>query len=103
MSILKPGTLCVIIAGCPENIGLIVEVVSRIGNADGYDDGYYIATSSGRSFHQVWTGIKDENPAKTSLKIVSTERRKLRPLTPICEEENYVTSFSKPLATAIED
>lgn len=98
MSILKPGTLCVIIAGCPENIGLIVEAVSRIGNADGYDDGYYIATSSGRSFHQVWTGIKDENPAKTSLKIVSTERRKLRPLIQIDEEENYVTRFSKALA-----
>jgi len=103
MSILKPGTLCVIIAGCPENIGLIVEVVSRIGNANGYDDGYYIATSSGRAFHQVWTGIKDENPEKTSLKVVSTERRKLRPLTPIGDEKDCSTKFSRPLATVTED
>jgi hypothetical protein len=31
MSLLKPGTLCVIIAGCPENIGLVVEVVEHLG------------------------------------------------------------------------
>ena len=28
MSDLKPGALCVIVAGCPENIGMIVEVGS---------------------------------------------------------------------------
>ena len=28
---LKPGTLCVIIAGCRENIGLVVEVVQHLG------------------------------------------------------------------------
>ena len=31
MATLKPGTLCVIIAGCPENIGVIVEVIRRYG------------------------------------------------------------------------
>jgi hypothetical protein len=80
MSTLKPGTRCVIIAGCPENIGLIVEVVAHIGAADGYEDGYFVTTVSGRSFHQVWTGIGDDSPEKTSLRVVSTERRKLRPL-----------------------
>lgn len=80
MSILKQGTRCVIVAGCPENIGLIVEVVSRIGAQQGYTDGYYITTTSGRSFHQIWNGDKDENPVSTKLKVVSTERYKLRPL-----------------------
>lgn len=43
-SILAPGTLCTVIAGCPENIGLVVEVVSRLGAAHGYRDGYPFQT-----------------------------------------------------------
>lgn len=86
MSILKPGTRCVIIAGCPENIGLIVEAVAHIGAANGYEDGYFITTTSGRAFHQVWTGVSDDCPEKTSLKVVSTERRKLRPLVELGHE-----------------
>lgn len=35
MSHLKPGTLCVIVGGCPENLGLIVEVVCHLGAHDG--------------------------------------------------------------------
>lgn len=31
MSALRPGTLCVIVGGCPENIGLVVEVIEHIG------------------------------------------------------------------------
>ena len=42
MSLLKPGTRCVIIAGCPENIGLVVEVIERLGAYDGRADAYYI-------------------------------------------------------------
>lgn len=80
MSALKNGTRCMIVAGCPENIGLIVEVVSHIGAAQGYKDGYFVATVSGRSFHQIWGDDKDENPIKTKLNVVSTERHKLRPL-----------------------
>ncbi len=38
MSALKPGTLCVIIAGCPENIGLIVEVIAHLGPFEGKED-----------------------------------------------------------------
>ena len=31
MSYLKPGTLCVIVAGCPANIGIVVEVLAYLG------------------------------------------------------------------------
>ncbi len=30
MSYLKPGTLCVIVGGCPKNIGFIVEVLDHL-------------------------------------------------------------------------
>ncbi len=56
MSLLYPGQRCVIIAGCPENIGLIVEVVRRLGAYGGYQDGYEIVTLSGRNFQQLWRG-----------------------------------------------
>ena len=96
MSTLKPGTRCVIIAGCPENIGLIVEVVAHIGAADGYEDGYFITTTSGRAFHQVWTGVSDDSPEKTSLKVVSTERRKLRPLLELGQETGDLSQTAAP-------
>lgn len=77
MADLKPGTLCVIVAGCPENIGMIVEVVSRLGKFGGYEDGYEIKTVTGRNFRQLWVG--DNLKAGTST-IAYTERYKLRPL-----------------------
>ena len=40
MSLLKPGTRCVIIAGCPENIGLVVEVIERLGAYEDRADAY---------------------------------------------------------------
>ena len=58
MSYLKPGTLCVIVGGCPENIGLIVEVLAHIAP-------YLISGSSDRAI---------------------TDRYKLRPLVDPKEE-----------------
>jgi hypothetical protein len=77
MSILKPGTRCVIIAGCPENIGLVVEVTERLGAIEGREDAYCVRTVSGRKFQQLWhgndllRGYSDE---------CITDRHKLRPL-----------------------
>lgn len=77
MSDLKPGALCVIVAGCPENIGMIVEVVAHVGSRGGYENGYQIKTVTGRNFRQLWVG--DNLKAGTS-KVAYTERYKLRPL-----------------------
>ena len=77
MSVLKPGTLCVIVAGCPENIGLVVEVVQHLGRHEDREDAYLIRTASGRQFQQLWDGndllrgFSDE---------AITDRYKLRPL-----------------------
>ncbi len=77
MADLKPGTLCVIVAGCPENIGMIVEVVSRLGKFGGYEDGYQIKTVTGRNFRQLWVGNNLKAGTSTT---AYTERYKLRPL-----------------------
>lgn len=74
---LASGTRCVIVAGCPENIGLLVQVVRRIGKARGYTDGYEIRTLSSRNFHQFWQGRKLELGTSS---FAFTERRKMRPL-----------------------
>jgi hypothetical protein len=77
MSLLKNGTRCVIIAGCRENIGLVVEVVEHLGAIESRGDAYRIKTVSGRPFHQLWDGgdlLRDlSNEA-------ITDRHKLRPL-----------------------
>jgi hypothetical protein len=77
MSILKPGTLAVIIAGCPENIGVIVEIVEHIGVYEDYQDAYVIRTTSGRHFHQLWSG---NDLLRGHSDEAITERYKLRPL-----------------------
>lgn len=77
MSALKPGTRCVIIAGCPENIGLIVEVLGHLGPYGDREDAYYVRTVSGRPFHQLWSG--DDLVRGDTDKCV-TDRHKLRPL-----------------------
>jgi hypothetical protein len=74
---LKTGTLCVIVAGCPENIGMIVEVVSHLGRYGGREDAYEIKTVTGRNFNQLWVGKNLH--AGTSTYAV-TDRYKLRPL-----------------------
>jgi hypothetical protein len=75
--LLKPGTLCVIIAGCPENIGMIVEVVAHLGVYEHYRDAYEIRTVTGRAFRQLWDG---DNLVEGYSEHAITERYKLRPL-----------------------
>ena len=84
MSYLKPGTRCVLVGGCPENIGLIVEVLEHIGLYPPCADAYKISTVSGRLFPQFWnenglliTGFADE---------CFTDRHKLCPLVDPKEE-----------------
>ena len=77
MSALKPGTLCVIIAGYPENIGLVVEVIQHLGHHEDREDAYFIRTVTGRPFHQIWSG-NDLLRGHSSECI--TDRHKLRPL-----------------------
>ena len=36
--LLRPGTRCVIVAGCPENIGVVVEVIAHLGLYEGRAD-----------------------------------------------------------------
>jgi hypothetical protein len=78
MSDLKPGTICVIVAGCPENIGLIVEVVSYLGCVPPRENAYKIRTLSGRNFPQLWGLGKQLIPGYSNWSI--TDRHKLRPL-----------------------
>ena len=77
MSILPRGQKCVIVGGCPENIGLIVEVICRIGPHSGREDAYWIRTVSGRPFHQLWIGKELQRGASSD---AITDRHKLRPL-----------------------
>jgi hypothetical protein len=77
MSALKPGTLCVIIGGCPENIGMIVEVIQHLGQYDDREDAYYIRTTTGRKFRQLWDG---NDLLRGSSDECITDRHKLRPL-----------------------
>ena len=77
MSILARGQKCVIVAGCPENIGLVVEVISRIGRHKDREDAYWIRTVSGRPFHQLWMGQELQRGGSSE---AITERHKLRPL-----------------------
>lgn len=78
MSSLKPGTLCVIVGGCPENIGLIVEVLEHLGPYLQRVDAYEIKTVSGRSFHQLWS--PDGELVRGKSNVCITDRHKLRPL-----------------------
>lgn len=77
-SSLKPGALCVIIGGCPENIGLIVEVIKHIGPHPLRADAYEVRTVSGRPFHQLWNLNGELVRGRTNVCI--TDRHKLRPL-----------------------
>lgn len=89
MSNLKPGTLCVIIAGCPENIGLIVEVICHLGRYEDREDAYEIQTVTGRKFNQLWIG--DELLRGVSTTAI-TDRYKLRPLVDLGDDHPAVES-----------
>ena len=85
MSLLKNGTRCVIIAGCRENIGLVVEVIEHLGAVESRGDAYRIKTVSGRPFHQLWDG---GDLLRNLSNEAITDRHKLRPLVdPKVEDE----------------
>lgn len=97
MSFLKPGSLCVIVAGCPENIGLVVEVIRHLGRYEGRADAYLIKTVTGRPFHQVWSG-RDLLRGHSDECI--TDRHKLRPLIdPRDDEERRDVAVDRELET----
>ena len=77
MAALKKGTICIIIAGCPENIGMLVEVIAHLGTYGERKDAYEIKTITGRNFNQLWNG---SNLIKGYSKVAITDRHKLRPL-----------------------
>ena len=77
MSAIKKGTLCIIIGGCPENIGMLVEVIAHLGRCDGREDAYEIKTITGRKFNQMWRGTSLVKGFST---VAITDRHKLRPL-----------------------
>jgi hypothetical protein len=105
-SLLKVGTRCVIVAGCPQNIGLVVQVVQRIGERYGYLDGYEIQTVSGRLFKQLW---EDDALRPGTSDFAFTERAKLRPLVDpkddaleVAEQSGLPTQVSEDLSTDSE-
>lgn len=77
MPAIKKGTLCIIVGGCPENIGMLVEVVAYLGKYDGREDAYEIKTITGRKFNQMWRGTSLVKGYST---VAITDRHKLRPL-----------------------
>ena len=86
MSVLKPGTLCVVIAGCPENIGLVVEVIKRLGRCGHCRDAYGVKTVTGRPFKQLWDG--DDLVRGYSDRGI-TDRHKLRPMVGGKDDADY--------------
>lgn len=79
MSVLKPGTLCVIVGGCPENLGMIVEVIAHLGHVPPRADAYRIVTVTGRFFPQLRNDVSGEL-VRGYTKYAITDRHKLRPL-----------------------
>ena len=77
MSEIKKGNLCIIIGGCPKNIGMIVEVVAHLGCYGQRNDAYEIKTVTGKKFNQLWDGNKlVDGYSETAI----TDRHKLRPI-----------------------
>lgn len=85
MSFLKPGTLCVIVGGCPKNIGLVVEVLQHLGPLPPRADVYLIRTASRRNFPQLKMGPSQSLKCSNSNKAI-TDRHKLRPLVDLKDE-----------------
>ena len=77
MNAIKKGTLCIIIGGCPENIGIIVEVVAHLGCYSKRGNAYEIKTVTGNKFNQLWDGNKlVDGYSETAI----TDRHKLHPI-----------------------
>jgi hypothetical protein len=96
MSALKPGMLCVIIGGCPKNIGLIVEVLEHIGPYPPRSDAYSIRTVTGRNFPQLKIG-EDKRLESGSFTEAITDRHKLRPLVGPKDDPEETDAIEKPV------
>lgn len=77
MNAIKAGTLCIIIGGCPENIGSIVEVIKHLGKYGNRTDAYLIKTITGRNFNQL---VIRNNLTKGNSSEAVTDRHKLKPI-----------------------
>lgn len=97
MSILKPGTLCVIVAGCPENIGQIVKIIRHMGPYPPCADGYIICTVTGRDFPQLKTGPNLRLEPGQSI-FALTDRYKLRPLIDSSLDDEEVSNSCQTVA-----
>lgn len=89
MSILNKGQRCIVVEGCPKNIGLLVEVVEHLGKYGDYQDAYEIVTLSGRPFPELWA---DETRTRTVPGVspyACTERYKIRPLLDLPDESDH--------------
>ena len=86
-----------IVAGYPENIGLIVVTVDHLGAHGGREDAYLIVTLSGRPFAQLKHGKRmlkgDSNEA-------ITDRYKLRPLVALKVEDLSLAAPDLPAGLA---
>ena len=80
--ILKRGMLCVIVGGCPENIGVFVEVIARLGRVGTREDAYHVRTASGRPLAQIWNERGPKRSLLNNPGVIDciTDRHKLRPL-----------------------
>lgn len=76
-SVLKPGTVCVAVDGCAQNVGLLVKVVEHIGQFRIFPDVYLVKTLSGRVFNQV---VQDWKPVKSSATVQYAQRHQLAPI-----------------------
>ena len=94
MSALKPGTLCVIIAGCPENLGLVVEIVQHLGLYPPREDAYQIRTVTGRRFPQFRDDASGQLISGYSV-LAITDRHKLRPLVNPKDEDEVFECVEK--------
>jgi len=88
MSILKRGQRCIVVEGCPKNIGLIVEVINHLGNVEGYQDCYAIMTVSGRPFPELWADATHSRTVPGVSSNAMTERYKIRPLIDLSSESD---------------
>jgi hypothetical protein len=69
-----------VIAGCPKNIGTLVEILDHLGEVDNYQDCYEIVTISGRPFPELWADGTRTRTVPGVSSIALTERYKIRPL-----------------------
>lgn len=96
MSILKKGQRCMVIKGCPKNLGLLVEIVRHIGAALDYRDGYEIITLSRRPFPELWGDQTRTWTVSGASAYALTERNKLQPLPDLSNETHSKQTAEEP-------